>query len=1207
VESRHRKRSGKISLSSDTSSNHSGSNISNNENTIDVSSHLISISSDKTLHVKKSIETFEFKEEGNYIEKERNNYKYKTSTTMPILSTRRKTRSQSKRNPNTNNADDDSSTPGATRTRRTGTRVRPIGDIPKDSEDFEDVDAFWATSRDDSPAGNSSSGGSKASYLISGSRSIDERDRTNGPLDGNKVEEKRTDAKRNRNEKREALRKQKREEQRARLAEERANYERTIRDMPRPNFRIGLVEQSVSKSERLKNDGGSSNLKDRKNFIGSWTSNTISENRMTGGAMSSLPSPSDLSRVSTIPPTPATAASSTNSHRTKVTTPGGMTLHLKNPSPNVPGSNSSRLSGFTAMEGQNERSIVLKDQGSSNIDLESIGQEEVKKNDPPGIYDNSTSLVPMALSPGTTPQHEQKENDQSDVDEIHPDEELNMENIVHDNDDHNDQNDLFPTQEKPNHSNLYTEIRNTMPQHDLKETSFSSPRPSNSFLRGSGRKKNPLQHAAALLPPGPDNNTIDHSREGLATQDEEEDKTPQLEASLEEMLNNTAEDAAKLGDENYASYVVASHSLAASNLPDPTNNPKVVTLSLDDRNDKTNTLSKDDNGDDVNKLTKNQSLELNHPNQSNYDNNADENSFDDNDDNEGFGFQMASPMNTSEGMGMDEENYDTNISTVNDYQDDGLIKQNDSKLIEIDPKNVNLSEDQDQDDKEKSVVNSSLVGQNVSVVSKNSLVILDSTSDRIDTGRQILTKPSPTNSILSERKKGQPRKSLINNADVDISNDVNVSNDVLMESHNDISSPELASKERSEESPDSTKTHSVINEDILNSNETPNANQSRLSNLGESDHFENLSPNSIIETKGTGKKSKANSKSQSKKLSSVLKTPERQTRRLSTSTGKRVRYATPPVRGYAVGNREYNPVPVTEYKDMDGTRRSKRARFPVLAFWKNERLVYEAHNEEGDLGEALGDMPVVTKVIKALPTPYKRKNMMKRKDSSNNRKKINKMEDSKENNSKKDTPFDASKLRRKYDVKDGESANVWNEGERATENQRVICFNENMAGVELPINGKRSKGESKNVGRASQAFSVPPDRKGVLPGWIAGNLVLPPRAIKDAEGVGLCSQVFNVGDCQPQSLEFSIADPEKNDGIFDVQTAQRFLLSKGDMFHVPAGNIYRIENHSRTKECALFWTIIRPIKGSKDHVDEKHHDEHERSEEGDAIEDFDLV
>ena len=102
---------------------------------------------------------------------------------------------------------------------------------------------------------------------------------------------------------------------------------------------------------------------------------------------------------------------------------------------------------------------------------------------------------------------------------------------------------------------------------------------------------------------------------------------------------------------------------------------------------------------------------------------------------------------------------------------------------------------------------------------------------------------------------------------------------------------------------------------------------------------------------------------------------------------------------------------------------------------------------------------------------------------------------------------------------------------------------------------------------------------GNFPGWISGQLDLPPTGIKDAESVGLCSQVFNVASCQPKALEFALADPDESDAQFLPETAQRFLLSPGDMFCVPAGNMYRIENHSKTHECKLFWTIIRPAPG----------------------------
>ena len=52
-----------------------------------------------------------------------------------------------------------------------------------------------------------------------------------------------------------------------------------------------------------------------------------------------------------------------------------------------------------------------------------------------------------------------------------------------------------------------------------------------------------------------------------------------------------------------------------------------------------------------------------------------------------------------------------------------------------------------------------------------------------------------------------------------------------------------------------------------------------------------------------------------------------------------------------------------------------------------------------------------------------------------------------------------------------------------------------------------------------------------MSGHIIGNLILPPKTIKDAEGVGMCVQVFSVTDCQPKSVEVAIANPEVNKGI----------------------------------------------------------------------------
>lgn len=123
----------------------------------------------------------------------------------------------------------------------------------------------------------------------------------------------------------------------------------------------------------------------------------------------------------------------------------------------------------------------------------------------------------------------------------------------------------------------------------------------------------------------------------------------------------------------------------------------------------------------------------------------------------------------------------------------------------------------------------------------------------------------------------------------------------------------------------------------------------------------------------------------------------------------------------------------------------------------------------------------------------------------------------------------------------------------------------------------RTKAEGNVVGKAAQAFSFvqPPDSEYV--GYIMGNLTLPPKGIKDAESVGSCAQTFTVVGGQPGAVEVAYADPEEDEnGTLKPESAIRFLLGPGDMFRVPPGNCYRLQNHSKTTECFMTWTIIRP-------------------------------
>jgi centromere protein C len=128
---------------------------------------------------------------------------------------------------------------------------------------------------------------------------------------------------------------------------------------------------------------------------------------------------------------------------------------------------------------------------------------------------------------------------------------------------------------------------------------------------------------------------------------------------------------------------------------------------------------------------------------------------------------------------------------------------------------------------------------------------------------------------------------------------------------------------------------------------------------------------------------------------------------------------------------------------------------------------------------------------------------------------------------------------------------------------------------DLPISKSRKRSEGKVVGQAAQSFHMANEQNPTYPGYIVGSLILPPKAIKDAESVGLCAQVFTVVKCQPGAVEVAFSDPEQEGNGWDPETAQRFLLSVGDNFLVPPGNSYRVENHSKSIEAVLSWTIIR--------------------------------
>mmetsp|Transcript_20193 Transcript_20193/g.61281 ORF Transcript_20193/g.61281 Transcript_20193/m.61281 type:complete len:546 (-) Transcript_20193:743-2380(-) len=264
-----------------------------------------------------------------------------------------------------------------------------------------------------------------------------------------------------------------------------------------------------------------------------------------------------------------------------------------------------------------------------------------------------------------------------------------------------------------------------------------------------------------------------------------------------------------------------------------------------------------------------------------------------------------------------------------------------------------------------------------------------------------------------------------------------------------------------------------------------------------------------------------------------------------------------------------------------GARRSKRRRLAPLAYWKNERFIYDR-----EFDSQLPTVAARTQAPAKTPASYKRRaTVAKRKAPKRGAaKKKGKAEDDDDEDddetdtelssiAKKPKPLPRSALPRRYTYRDDGWALVWDEETVSATEKRIVTYSRSLQQTELPITAVRPRNKQ-GVGLAAQAFNTP-EVAGHMPGWISGQVVLPPQAIKDAEGVGACAQVFVVASAQPDSLELDIASPEETG--FDPASAQRFILGPGDHFVVPPNNIYRLENHSKDAEAIVCWTIIKPL------------------------------
>jgi len=272
-----------------------------------------------------------------------------------------------------------------------------------------------------------------------------------------------------------------------------------------------------------------------------------------------------------------------------------------------------------------------------------------------------------------------------------------------------------------------------------------------------------------------------------------------------------------------------------------------------------------------------------------------------------------------------------------------------------------------------------------------------------------------------------------------------------------------------------------------------------------------------VVTPDDGKKNGKNKKKRKKRV-----TYADRVNNFSTPTGKS--------HGYPAGNRDYQLIPVSDYKENDddddnnnnGVRRSKRTKFAPLAYWKNERLAYEAHDEEGTLGEAMGDMPVVAGAIQALPTPYKeRKAVPPKKNKSKKRrgkKGANGDDDSYDDSTyaeREIEPFDTKKLRSKYDYIDDEKAVAWDESNEESVERKLVSYTEGRGSwPTCPCpNGARGRA------RSSPAPPRPSTSPATVrsPGGYPVSSICPPRA----------SRMPNPSAFAPRSSTLRAANPRR--------------------------------------------------------------------------------
>ncbi|KAF4135808.1 hypothetical protein GN958_ATG15032 [Phytophthora infestans] len=238
--------------------------------------------------------------------------------------------------------------------------------------------------------------------------------------------------------------------------------------------------------------------------------------------------------------------------------------------------------------------------------------------------------------------------------------------------------------------------------------------------------------------------------------------------------------------------------------------------------------------------------------------------------------------------------------------------------------------------------------------------------------------------------------------------------------------------------------------------------------------------------------------------------------------------------------------------DGSGLRRSKRRRFKPLAWFKSEHMVYE--RTFVGVGTVMPTVVGVERLGHDSPTSKRTKAKPPSKRTNSSRALT-----------LKELPKDIQKR-----IVDSEWATLFDSQAGCMNDLNVICRSSEIRLRKLPTEERGGAVVHAYAGQSFNLFSPSPFAR-----WISGRVVLPPGAWKEPEGVGQAVQLFYVTGCQPKSLELALG-PETDDDFIGSKHTTHFLLSPGDEFYVPAGNVYCVKNHSSSADCDLRFTILKP-------------------------------